>query len=326
MIVSRSLLALGLLFPLGALANPTDDARDWLSRMSRAAHALNYQGTFVYEHMGSMQSMKIFHGADAGGERERLVTLDGVSREVIRDNDKVTCILPDDKAVVVDATGPSRPFPINLPTRLEQLDDYYDAEVAGAERVAGHAAQKIVIRPRDGYRYGQNVWLEQGTALLLKSELVDENGKAVERLMFTELEVHANPLPPALFEPQAAGADMVWYTREQEAAADAKDSPAQSWRVESLPPGFRHEGRRFHRLPTMTRPVEHLVYSDGLASVSVFIEQKNGDSEFMGSSRKGAVNVYAREHEGHRIMVIGEVPAATVRLIGDSVMRAEPAP
>lgn len=323
MVVTRSLLVVGLLFPLGVLANPPVDARDWLSRMSHAAHALNYQGTFVYEHMGSMQSMKIFHGADAKGERERLVTLDGVSREVIRDNDKVTCILPDDKAVVVDATGPSRPFPINLPTRLEQLEDYYVAEVAGVERIAGHAAQKIVIRPRDGYRYGQNVWLEQDTALLLKSELVDENGKVVERLMFTELEVHPGPLPHELFEPQSADADMVWYTRENDVAPEPKDVLVHAWRVTRLPPGFRHDGRRVHRLPTKARPVEHLVYSDGLASVSVFIEPKNGGSEFVGSSRKGAVNVYAREHDGYRIMVIGEVPAATVRLIGDAVVRVE---
>ncbi len=322
----RLLFVLGLLFPLGVMASPTDDARDWLSRMSRAAHALNYEGTFVYEHMGSMQSMRIFHGADAGGERERLVTLDGASREVIRDNDKVTCILPDDKAVVVDATGPSRPFPLNLPTRLEQLGEYYDAEVGGTDRVAGHTAQKIIIRPRDGYRYGQNVWLEQDTALLLKSELVDEDGKAVERLMFTTLEVHAGALPPSLFEPQNTGADMVWYTRDPEAMADAQASTAQHWRVEKLPPGFRHDVRRFHSVPATLRPVEHLVYSDGLASVSVFIEQQSGENAFTGSSRKGAVHVYAREHDGYSILVIGEVPAATVRLIGDSVMRTEQAP
>jgi sigma-E factor negative regulatory protein RseB len=319
-----TLLALGLLFPLSTLADSPPEASEWLNRMSRSAHALNYEGTFVYEHMGSIQSMRIIHGADADGERERLVTLDGASREVIRDNDKVTCILPDDKAVLVDATGPARPFPISLPTRLEQLGEYYDVEIGERDRVAERSARKLFIHPRDGYRYGQNVWLDEETALLLKSELVDESGKVVERLIFTELTIHQEALPAAIFQPQKAGADMTWYTRGPE-TAESQEAPGQ-WQVASLPPGFRQDVRRFHRLAATVRPVEHLVFTDGLASVSVFIEPKHEPRDFIGLSRKGAVNVYAREQDGYRIMVIGEVPAATVRLMGDAVVAAGEAP
>jgi len=319
---SAILFAFSLLFPLGALAEPPQDAGDWLNRMSQAAHSLNYEGTFVYEHLGTIQSMKVFHGADEQGERERLVTLDGASREVIRDNDKVTCILPDDKAVLVDATGPARPFPISLPTRLEQLEGYYDVQMAGSDRVAERAARKLSIRPRDTYRYGQNVWLDEETALLLKSELVDEGGQVIERLMFTDLKLHAEALPPAFFEPQQTGTDLTWYTRGPEHAGDQEDSPENAWRVEDLPPGFRQDIRRVHRVAATAGPVEHLVYTDGLASVSVFIEKGVDDKSFMGMSRKGAVNVYARGTDGYRIMVIGEVPPATVRRIGDSVTLA----
>jgi sigma-E factor negative regulatory protein RseB len=316
---SGILFALGLLFPLSALAESPQEAGDWLSRMSRAAHTLNYEGTFVYEHQGTMQSMKVFHGADEQGERERLVTLDGAPREVIRDNDKVTCILPDDKAVLVDATGPARPFPISLPTRLEQLEGYYDVQLAGIDRVAERAARKLIIRPRDTYRYGQNVWLDETTALLLKSELVDESGQVVERLMFTDLRLHAEVLPPAFFEPQQTGTDLTWYMRTPEHTGHQEGAPENAWRVDDLPPGFRQDIRRFHRVAATVEPVEHLVYTDGLASVSVFIEKGVDDKSFMGVSRKGAVNVYARRTAGYRIMVIGEVPPETVRRIGDSV-------
>lgn len=290
--------------------------RQWLERMSQAAHELNYDGIFVYSHDGHMQTMRIVHGRSEGNERERLLALSGPSREVIRDNDNVTCILPDDNEVVVERTGPGRRLPLDLPERLETLERYYSFTDGGSERIAGHGARKILITPLDRYRYGHALWLHGDQGLLLRAELYNEDGLAVEQLMFTTLQFH-DTLPAALLEPETRGRDVIWQ-RDRE--REDLPSEAEQWSIGELPPGFVLENRRHHFMPGITNSVEHLLFSDGLASVSVFIEpEAEGQPGMVGGSRLGAVNAYTRSLEGYSITVMGEVPSVTARLIADSV-------
>jgi sigma-E factor negative regulatory protein RseB len=316
---TRSVLIVALLLPAAAWA---DSAIEWLSRMSGAAHGLNYEGTFIYEHAGKLQTMQLYHGTDGKNEQERLVALDGASREVVRTNGKVTCILPDNKAVVVDDAGPGQPLPINVPTRIDQLESFYEARVAGEDRIAGRAARKIVIAPRDDYRYGQHLWLDEKSGLLLKAELRNEKGQVVEQLVFTRVKVHDGPLPIDLLQPQAPGKDLTWYQHDR-AEKTPVTPPASEWVVTALPEGFREELRRSHRLPGIAKPVEHRVFSDGLASVSVFIEAAGEQPTQARSVRRGALNVYSRPADGYKVTVLGDVPPATVHLIGDGVQRKQ---
>jgi sigma-E factor negative regulatory protein RseB len=266
--------------------------------------------------------MQIYHGTDGKTERDRLITLDGASREVVRQDGKVTCILPDHKAVVVDEAGPP-PLPFNVPTRVDQLESFYLPKVTGAERIAGHSARKIVLAPRDVYRYGQTLWLDEENGLLLKAELRDENGKVVEQLMFTRLKVYDGPLPPEVLKPQSPAKDLTWYAQDPKAAAAA--APLESpWTLTELPGGFREEVRRSHAMPGAPTPVEHRVFSDGLASVSVFIEAAKGHKAAPPRNmRKGALNAYTRHMGDYKVTVLGDVPEATVRLIGDGVVAQE---
>lgn len=290
--------------------------RQWLERMSQAAHELNYDGVFVYSHDGHMQSMRIIHSSSNGKERERLLSLSGPPREVIRDNEKVTCILPDDADVVVERSGPARLLPADLAERLETLEQYYSFRDGGDERIAGHPARKIVIAPRDHYRYGHALWLHHDTGLLLRSELYNEEGRIVEQLMFTSLQFH-DSLAAALLEPETEGRDVVWQRDVERTAADGLP---ERWTVGELPPGFLLENHRHHFMAGATAPVEHLLFSDGFASVSVFIEaEEEGRDSFLGGSRLGAVNAYSRSHESHYITVVGEVPPVTARRIAESV-------
>lgn len=290
--------------------------RQWLERMSQAAHQLDYDGTFVYSHDGHMQTMRIVHSSRDGSERERLLSLSGPSREVIRDNDKVTCILPDDNEVVEESTGPARRLPLDLPARLETLERYYSFSDGGAERIAGHDTRKILINPLDGFRYGHALWLHQERGLLLRSELYDETGKVVEQLMFTALVFH-DTLPPLLLEPETRGRDVVWQRGAEH--QDWHDS-SEIWTVGELPPGFVLENHRHHFMAGTGAQVQHLLFSDGLASVSVFIEPAaEGSADFIGSLRLGAVNTFTRSHQGYHITVMGEVPPVTARRIAESV-------
>lgn len=310
-----SALLLVSLVPQAFAADAAPSPRQWLERMSQAAHRLDYDGTFVYSHDGHMQTMRIVHSSHDGKERERLVSLSGPPREVMRDNDRVTCILPDDNAVVEASTGPARRLPIDLPSRLETLERYYNFSDAGSERIAGHDTRKILITPLDRYRYGHALWLHQDKGLLLRSELYNEEGRVIEQLMYTALEFH-DQLPAGLLEPETRGRDVVWQRATPQ--AEWYDG-AERWTVGQLPPGFVLENRRHHAMAGDAQ-VEHLLFSDGLASVSVFIEQAGEQGEgLVGSLRLGAVNTFTRNLRGYSITVMGEVPLLTAQRIAESV-------
>lgn len=299
----------------------SDDARQLLERMAESVHELNYEGTFIYRHDSNMQTMRIYHGAYPDGEKERLVSLSGPRREVLRDEDSVTCLLPQSKSLVVEEARSSRPFPISIPTRLEELGGHYDVHVEEAERIAGIEAQKIVFLPTDGYRYGQNLWIGKNVGLPLRAEMLDEQGNPVEQIMFTDLKVHPGELPRRLLKPEISGND--WVRKQFHSPAEARQTPApDEWEIGRLPPGFTRDVRLRHATGAAGQPVEHQVFSDGLASVSVFIESAKGEGERLsGLSHMGAVHAFGRQLNGHRIIVVGEVPADTVRLIADGVRR-----
>jgi len=313
------MLLLMLLLPAAAFA-AEDEAIEWLERMIRSAHQLNYSGTFVYQQGDALQSMKIIHAVSERGESERLVSLTGPSREVIRNRDRVTCYLPEDSSIVVEATaGTPRPFPLKLPEELGGIRQHYEIRLANEERIAGLSARKVVIEPRDRYRYGQHFWVATDTGLLLRAETVNEEGTVIEQLMYTSLEMH-DSIPESELLPQfSANATVVELERKPEQSR-LPASQRQNWQVSELPPGFSLKLQRNHFLPDKLSPVEHHVYSDGLASVSVFVEER-GDSEHAldGASAMGGVNAYGRILAEHAVTVVGEVPPATVEQIAMSL-------
>lgn len=299
------------------------DAATWLERMIRSAHQLNYTGTFVYQQDGSLQSMKIIHAVSKDGERERLISLSGPNREVIRNRDRVTCILPEDSPIVVEHVGAQRPFPVKLPSDLEPLREHYDIHLAGEDRIAGLKARKVVIVPRDHFRYGQNFWLAEDSGLLLRAEVLNETGRIIEQVMFTSLKT-MDSVPEELLQPKASDNSKVLHLQRKPVHDPVTDTSAK-WQVTNLPPGFTQQLQRNHYLQDKKYPVEHHVYSDGLASVSVFIEQRDEDEDaFVGASNMGGVNAYGRVLGDHSVTVVGEVPPVTVKQIAESLQAVQP--
>lgn len=308
------------------LAQPAlavDDITVWLGKMVQAAHELNYTGTFVYQQGEALQSMHIVHAVDEEGEHERLVSLSGPASEVIRERDKVTCILPEANSLVVKHAGQPRTFPLIPPEEVDNLRHFYDIRLLGAERIAGKNARQIAIVPRDQYRYGQNIWLAEENGLLLKTQIVGEKGQLIEQVMFTSLELR-DEIPASMLEPQTKNPAKVVELVPPE--GDQPVSPEMSpsaWVVMDLPAGFKQKMTRLHSLPKKHQPVEHHLYSDGLASVSVFIEHDDKDGKsFIGSSRLGGVNAYSRQLGKHLATVVGEVPPVTVKRIAESIQPA----
>lgn len=296
-----------------------EQAREWLERMRQAVRDLNYEGTFVYRHRGQLETMRIIHRSSVAGERERLYSLNGAAREIIRDDSRVTCILPDDRAVVVDRRETQNPFAELVPADIERLGQHYRFAVLGDGRIAGRDAKSIAIWPRDEFRYGYRFWIDRETGLLLASNLFNELADPVEQLMFTSLST-PEEIPDEHLEPSINGEGFTWY-REQRLPAKPEPTTLESagWTAERLPPGFELVAAEARALPAGERPVTHLLYSDGLATVSVYIEPRGNLQPFKGHSRMGAVNAYGRTVAQHQVTVVGEVPAATVEFIGQAM-------
>jgi len=299
--------------------NSSHQARQLINQMSQATRLLNYDGTFVYSRGERMDTMRIIHKATEDGERERLVSLTGHAREVIRDHQSVTCIFPDNQAVMVEKSRPRQLLSGQLPEPIEKIAEHYDFSVAGKERVAGRRTQVVSIVPKDDYRYGYQLWIDEEVQLLLKSELKNSKGKSLEQIMFTQIKI-MDEIPDRLLEPAITGTGYTWYNN---ASDEAPVSSGNShWKVTWMPNGFEMSDHEKQVTLTGTAPIDHMVYTDGLAIVSVFVEKLNNDPDIMeGASNLGGVNAFATLANGFQITAVGEVPQETVQLMANSVIQ-----
>ncbi len=293
-------------------------ARDWMMSMAKAVQKHNYQGIFVYRHDNQIEAMRIVHRSVGGKQRERLVSLNGVAREIIRNDQEVVCYLPDQNSVVVENRKNSdKNFPGLFPKRLDRVTANYKLELGGTSRVANRMAQMVVVRPLDHYRYGYHLWADTKTGLLLKSNLVGTDGHIIEQFMFTNISID-KPISDAALKPRYNGKGMVWH-RENDAAG--QPAVKAHWHATKVPPGFELTRQISRHGPMHKQEVEHLVYADGLAAVSVFVERRTKDkkSAIEGATGMGAVHAFGRVSGDYHITVVGEVPPATVAMIANSV-------
>ena len=182
-----------LVLAVGPLLAFAQSPQDWLARMAEAVELLNYEGTFILMQEGSVESLYIIHRHEGGKVSERIVSMDGAGREIIRHEDEVTCILPDQRSVLIEQRKDVNPLLSALPNYSDKLEQHYAVALSRRGRVAGRMTQVIRIQPRDSYRYGYRLWLDEATAMPLKSQLKDENDEIVEQILFTSIAMPAAP-------------------------------------------------------------------------------------------------------------------------------------
>jgi sigma-E factor negative regulatory protein RseB len=260
--------------------------------------------------------MEIVHQADADGEHERLISLDGSHRELVRDRESAICIIGNSKPIFLDHAGTRTAFPASPVGNLAALRDYYSLHLGAAVRAAGRPARLLEIQPRDALRYGYRIWVDDATALPLKSELVGADGGTLEQILFTELAVFDAPDAPDATLRERISARKAWARAMRENRGEESAEPARQWSLETLPAGFMLVGLRRYRAPESANLVEHLVFSDGLATVSAYVEQAGARGALNGATRRGAVSSYATLFDTHQVVVIGDVPMPTARAIG----------
>ena len=309
-----SALLLSTLLSAPVIAEP---AMDWVQKMSDAMRNLNYKGDFVYLHENRLEGMRISHYRDEQGEKERLISLNGEAREVIRDNQSLTCIWPSSRKVIVDVSRKNSFSPIFIPEDIVRLEKFYDMKLVGKDRVADMDAVIVHIDPRDKYRYGMKFWINESNGLMMKSSLLDENDKVIEEVMFTRLKLYEgdNKLVIDTMPPIDDNFTLVRYHSGDSSETFAGDD---AWQLNDLPGGFWRESVLRRKILGNDHYVQQMVYTDGLASLSVFIEKKSSLTQ-SGVSSMGAVNAFIRILNNHSITAIGEVPAITVKRVAESV-------
>jgi sigma-E factor negative regulatory protein RseB len=308
-----------ILAPLARSVQAEDSVQAWLDRMSRAVETLDYRGTLVHVRDGQLNTFGIIHRADETGVRERIYSIDGSRREILRDGDSVRCVLPGDEPMLLESQMTGRLLPALPVSRLLGPESGYIMSLGGRERVADMMARVVHIQPRDAYRYGSRLWLEERTGMLLRYALIDHDGLQLQQLSFTSLDLGAM-ISDAELRPQLAG--KAFEVTDLDAQPQTGRVSRHSMPVQpQVPRGFRlvkagqgrgSEGSRF----------DHLLYSDGLSSFSIYVEPAGSETVAGRVEAMGPVHVYTAQDSGQLFTVVGEVPAATVEYIGRQLERA----
>jgi sigma-E factor negative regulatory protein RseB len=306
----------------GHKTSVADAPAHWLERMNQALTTRNYDGTFSHWHGGHVEMLRIIHRVQDGTVSERLASLDGSGREYIRTGDSLSCYLPDERTVLVERRPPEESL-VGFPEVDAETASSYDIREVGRTRLNRRDTHVIAVSPNDEYRYGYRLWIDDSTAMPLKTQLCDARGHVIEQIVFASLTLSAH-IPDAAFRPEVSTEGFRWLRNDSVPPPPA--GPTLAWTAMRLPPGFKMAGRSAQTLPGTTGPVDHLVFTDGVASVSVFVESQSAPADQPQrpeAATVGSSSAFSTVVNGHKITAVGEVPPGTVRFIASQVKAQE---
>ena len=324
--VSLVILALVLfsVAPAGGGQNPQvmigkdASAVAWLRKIADATREQNYTGTYFHQYGNHIKAFRIVHLHDNRGEHEKLEALDDAPREILRNNDEVLCFDDNVHSSIVEKRKFRNTFPELLPSQVDTLLDNYSVKIGETGRVTGIACRNILLEPKDNLRYRYKLCADNATGILLKVSTLNDKNDILAQTAFTQITI-GGKIDKAQLKPKLSGRRA---SVGKPMTGDTEDDPA--WTVSRPPPGFTKIMTVKRMLPGKNAPVSHMVFSDGLATVSVFVEPfAKTEKPARGLSNRGVVNVYAKVLDGYQITALGEVPPATVMQAGNSVIHTK---
>ena len=291
-----------------------------LERMNEAVRTLDYEGRFVVQSGEQLDAMYIVHRADNGAEKERVVALNGEPREFIRSDEAIACLVPGkDQHINIGRRANGRSFSPLRGVSGAQLDATYSVELLEPARVAGREAHQVLIQPRDDLRFGYRLYVDKASNLPLRSVMLDDSQGIVSQMMFVELRVGQaiTPIERDISAMQMAQAEPV-----EDSSIERLAPPA--WMFDDLPTGFQLNVHRRRSDNAADGPLEHFIFSDGLATVSVYVQPGRHGGEFDGVSQRGAASAIGRSLGEHEVIVVGEVPIKTLQMFAQHIRAARP--
>ena len=307
------LLVVCLACSAAAVAKP-QEPNEWLNRMAAAVQQTSYEGTVIRVREGKTEALKVVHTVADGVIREKLVAQEGDGLEIIRNGNEVHCILPDRKSVLVEEWNDQSTLFSTLPSSEVRFGSEYDVAIVREERVAGRRAMLVAIRPHDEYRYGHRIWLDLETAFPLQAQLIGVDGTPVEQVKFADISLN-KPIDQAMLAPSVDTASFRWFNQP---ARHRSQSITTRWQATALPRGFRAVATHGEKMPGSDDITTHIVYSDGLANVSVFVARSD-ENDVTGAQNVGGSNSFSTLIDDHRVTAVGEVPAVTVEQIATTM-------
>lgn len=317
--VSRAVSLVALVLSTGCAGAAGPSAHELLERMNEAVRMLDYEGRLVVQTGEQMDAMYIVHRMDGGSEKERVVSLTGQPREIIRNDQAVACMVPGrDKPINVGRPAHGRSLSPLRGVSADELARSYTLQVLEPGRVAGRDTHQILVQPHDDLRYGYRLFIDQVTALPLRSVMLDGGGQVVSQMMFVELKAGAAVTTP--IERDISAMQMAHAESAESLPAERLSAPA--WIFPDLPPGFQLHVHRRRPAAEPGGELEHFIFSDGIATVSVYIQPHTGDNALSGESSLGPARAVGRVLGDHEIIVVGEVPAKTLHRFAQGVQAA----
>jgi len=295
------------------------DAITALKQVAYAGRSLNFTGIFVLQKGDHFETCRITHHGGGSQELEKIERMDGNPLEITRVNDDILVYIPEDKLVKSKAGVQERSFPSLTEDQLTTVGQNYDVYVGNVDRIAGRFATHITLLPKDKLRYRHELWIDQKTGLQIKAQMFTDRNELVEQIMFTEISVGnhvTEDMTRSIYEDEALAWRMDRGARSQLRNAAAK----RLWAVSKPPPGFK-QVMELQRKVGATGSRVQLVFSDGFAAVSVFIDSRRNNGFLAVLGREGSLNVYRRVLDDQFVTVLGDVPANTVKQIGDSLIK-----
>lgn len=305
------------LLSFASSAQSSEDALQWLQKMAVAAEKLSYSGVVVYRSGNQTETSRVMHAVENGKEFEHIEVLDGSPREMLRENDEVKCVLPENRLIVVERRNSRRSFPALPRENLGSLTDYYVVRKVAPARVAGVDSQSLRIEPKDEFRYGRQFWFDGASGLLLKASLFDEKGEPKETFSFTEVRV--GPIERDALKMHSNVQSSEW--RIHTVRSSTTKAEDELWTLRAPLPGFRLVSSMKRQNRPEAPEVWHLMYSDGLAAISVFVQPRiaKASRAEADSFSLGAVGVYRRAVGDFQLLVMGDVPPQTLKRLGDNI-------
>ncbi|HSC81947.1 MAG TPA: MucB/RseB C-terminal domain-containing protein, partial [Chitinolyticbacter sp.] len=293
------------------------EAGQLVHKVANAPRTTSYHGIYVHQFGDRFETVRVVHAADGGKDIERRETLDGPQLELLREGEKVGLFLPEDTyPPAIDRRLMSKLFPRQWPEQSTQMLTGYQVRRIGSARVAGVPADIYEFEPRDRFRYPHRYWIHPETGLMLKSVMVDDRKQLVELFAFSQIQI-GGTIDKKLLKPNHTLRTLPIENGDGEAVR-LRDP---DWDVKSTPAGFRLIKAK-RSLWSKSRPVTHHLYSDGLVTVSVFIEPMTRAMQPV-LQQQGGINFFSRPLGSSVLTVVGQVPAETVQLLSNAYVPRE---
>ena len=300
------------------------DVRPWLTRIHEAASRQNFQGAFVVSGGGNVASARMAHFSEGANQFERIESLDGQARNVFRHNDVVHTVWPASRVVVVEQRDSLNSFPSLLQAGGDGVADWYDIQAQGEERVAGREANVLIVRPKDAFRYGYRLWSDKISGLLLRADVLGERGEVLETSAFSDIAIGVRSQPDTVLQPmRKLDGYRVLHPVQRPTRLDA-----EGWVMNQIAPGFRQISCVNRQMDNSgdaevtAQQVLQAIYADGMTYVSVFVEPfkpKRHTRPMLAAV--GVTQTLSMRQGDWWVTVVGDVPAATLRVFANGLER-----